>query len=196
MSNVPPPPAAPSGDNDPADTVPPAPAVPPASAPTPPPAQPYAAPAATPTEPPRAPQQPQYTPPAQPYSAPPVGGAVPGTLPGATQPNQPYGQPGYGQPPYGAPAAAKPQTLSIVSMVTGIAGLLFTWVPILGFLASVAAVVTGHMAQSREPQAKPFWLTGLITGYVGIAMGLLFTVLTIFLFSAPFWFVNDSGTTF
>lgn len=169
MSTVPP---VPPSENDP-DKVPPAP------------------PAAAPTEPPAAP----YTPPAEPYAAPSETGAVPGTLPGATPgtpPNQPYsqqgyGQPAYGQPAYGAPTAAKPQTLSIVSMIAGIAGIIFTWVPILGFLASVAAVITGHMAQGREPQAKPFWLTGIITGYVGIAMGLLFTflflVLPILIFS-------------
>jgi hypothetical protein len=191
MSTVPP---VPPSENDP-DRVPP---VPPAdtpeqpSAPYTPPAEPYAAPPAEPS----------------------TGGAIPGTLPGSTspaqptqpygqpnqpyapqpnqpygQPNQPYGQPaynqpGYGQPAYGAPAASRPQTLSIVSMVAGIAGIIFTWVPILGFLASVAAVITGHMGQSREPQAKPFWLTGIITGYIGIAMGLLFTFLLLVL---PIW---------
>ncbi|WP_157157142.1 MULTISPECIES: DUF4190 domain-containing protein [unclassified Diaminobutyricimonas] len=184
MSTVPP---VPPSENDP-DRVPPVP------------------PADTPAEQPSAP----YTPPADPYAVPPAapstGGAVPGTLPGSTppaqptqpygqpnqpygqqpnqpygQPNQPYGQPAYGQPAYGAPGATRPQTLSVVSMITGIAGIIFTWVPILGFLSSVAAVITGHMAQNREPHAKPFWLTGIITGYIGIAFGLLFTFLILVL---------------
>ncbi|WP_166877210.1 DUF4190 domain-containing protein [Salinibacterium sp. ZJ450] len=193
MSNVPPPPAAPTGDNDPADNLPPESPVPPADVPS----QPYAPHGATPAEP-SAPPAPPYAPPAQPYSPPPTGGAIPGTLPGSTQPTQPYdqpysqpgstqqpyGQPGYAQSAYGAPTASKPQTLSLVSMIAGIAGIIFSWVPILGFLASVAAVITGHMAQGREPQAKPFWLTGLITGYVGILMGLLFTFLLLIL---PIW---------
>jgi hypothetical protein len=55
-------------------------------------------------------------------------------------------------------------------MVLGIAGLF------LGFLVSIAAVITGHMAQKRQPYAKPFWLTGIITGYIGIALGLIVTI--------------------
>jgi hypothetical protein len=64
-----------------------------------------------------------------------------------------------------ATAAGPAQGLSIASMVTGIVSVLlsFVW---LGFLPAVAAVVLGHIAQKRQPYAKPFWLTGLITGYV------------------------------
>lgn len=34
-------------------------------------------------------------------------------------------------------------------------------------------MVFGHIAQRRERAAKPFWLTGIITGYAGIAISLL-----------------------
>ena len=56
-------------------------------------------------------------------------------------------------------------------MALGIAGLVIG-VFFIGLL-SVAAVITGHIAQRRERSAKPFWLTGLITGYVGIGLGVI-----------------------
>lgn len=100
--------------------------------------------------------------------------------PAAAQPN-PYAQPAqqnpYAQPVAGEPQpyAATPQTagpaqgLSITSMILGIAGILFG-----GFIpVSVAVVITGHMASKSQAYAKPFWLTGIITGYIGIGIGLL-----------------------
>lgn len=68
----------------------------------------------------------------------------------------PYGQPGY----YGVPV--EPKTLSIASMVCGIASV------IMGFLLlpQVAAIVTGHMALKREPSGKGMSITGLVLGYL------------------------------
>ena len=43
-----------------------------------------------------------------------------------------------------------------------------------GFLVSAAAVVLGHIAAKRQRHAKVLWLTGLITGYVGIAASLVY----------------------
>ena len=43
----------------------------------------------------------------------------------------------------------------------------------IGFLPGVAAVIMGHMAQKKQPHARPFWLTGLITGYISVAIGLV-----------------------
>lgn len=93
---------------------------------------------------------------------------VPPPPPAQTPPPPPaYAAPGY------APAPAGPaQGLSITSMILGIAGVflsLFGW----GLLPAIAGVVTGHIAQKRQPYAKPFWLTGLITGYVGIGISLI-----------------------
>ncbi len=52
-------------------------------------------------------------------------------------------------------------------MVLGIIGVLA-----FGFFAisSIAAIITGHMAQRSQPHAKGFWLTGLITGYAGLGI--------------------------
>jgi len=71
------------------------------------------------------------------------------------QPPSPYSQPGY----YGVP---EPKTLSIASMVCGIASV------IMGFLLlpQIAAIVTGHMALKREPSGKGMSITGLVLGYL------------------------------
>lgn len=89
--------------------------------------------------------------------------------------------------PYGQPypaQASSPNGLAIASMVCGIAGI-FLSVAFFGLFPAIAAVITGHMAQRRQPAAKPFWLTGLITGYVGIGIA----ILTLALFIVPFIFL-------
>jgi hypothetical protein len=70
--------------------------------------------------------------------------------------------------PYsGTPGPAQPKTLSIISMIAGIVGVLS-----FGYfgIASIAAVILGFMGKKREPAAKGFWLTGIITGFVGIGI--------------------------
>ena len=53
--------------------------------------------------------------------------------------------------------------LGIVSVV------LFGW----GLLPAIAAIILGHLAQKKQTYARPFWLTGLITGYLGAAIGVI-----------------------
>lgn len=99
--------------------------------------------------------------------------------PAAAQPNpyaqaapaapNPYAQGAPAQPYNSGPYVAPPaQGLSITSMILGIAGVFFAFFPL-----AVAAVITGHMASKKQPYAKPFWLTGIITGYVGLGISLL-----------------------
>lgn len=76
-------------------------------------------------------------------------------------------------PPPAAPApapAGPPKTLSIISMIAGILGIVtFGWAGIF----SIAAVILGFMGKSKEPAAKGFWLTGIITGFVGILFAII-----------------------
>lgn len=105
---------------------------------------------------------------------------------------QPYGQQtaAYGQQPaYNYGAAPEPKTLSIVSMVLGIAGL-----TVLPFLASIAAVITGHMARKREPAGNGFSLAGIITGYAGIALGILGIIVLIAYFAFIATIIGTSST--
>ena len=99
---------------------------------------------------------------------------------GQQQPGAPvqYGQPGspfnaYGQPAYyGVPPESK--GLSIASLCCGIAAFVG-----LGFflLPQLAAVVLGHLALKREPSGKGMAIAGLVLGYLGLALALLFIVI-------------------
>ncbi|WHP59728.1 DUF4190 domain-containing protein [Arthrobacter sp. KFRI-F3372] len=86
------------------------------------------------------------------------------------QPPSPYNQ----QPaPYGQPAGpyapqgyygmqAEPKTLSIASMVCGIASVIMGWL----LLPQIAAIITGHMALKREPAGRGMSIAGLVLGYL------------------------------
>ena len=119
---------------------------------------------------------------ATPYGAPTSGATVPPA----------YGSPtAYGQPAYVPQPAGPAQGLSITSMVLGLVGLLFSffgW----GFLIALAAVITGHLAQRRQPWAKPMWLTGIITGYVGIGFSVLWLIILIAVFLIPIFIAGSA----
>ncbi len=106
---------------------------------------------------------------------PPSGGATP--PPAAPQPS-PYSAPA------GGAAQGPKQILSLISMIGGIVGLVLSLFGGWGILFSIAAVVLGHMGQKRENHAKGFWITGLITGYLGIAIGLVIGLFMLFVFIA------------
>ena len=86
-------------------------------------------------------------------------------------------------PSYSTGEPLPPKGLSITSMILGIAGVVLAIFSV-GFLPALAGVITGHMASKRQPYAKPFWLTGIITGYVGIVIGLLTGLFWLVLFLA------------
>jgi len=167
-------PAYPSGAPAPQAPVPPAPAYP-GSAPQQPAAPVY----------PGAGQQP---------AAPSYPGAAP-TAPGYPAPSssQPYGQP-YGQP-YAAPL--KSNGLTIASMICGIASVLLCWVYLILPLAlGIPAVIMGHISLKKiknDPAlgGKPMAITGLITGYVGIGLGLIIGVFLIIFIVSVFSVSNS-----
>lgn len=127
-----------------------------------------------------------------PYAQPqqPAGAYAPGDY--GQQPPSPYGQPPspyqqqafnqqpYGQPqsPYGQPAyyamQAEPKGLSIASMCCGIA-------VFVGFgffiLPQIAAVILGHLALKREPAGKGMAIAGLVMGYLGVALTVIFGII-------------------
>jgi hypothetical protein len=119
-------------------------------------------------------------------STPPAASAAPPAT-DAARPN-PYAAPAaptYSTAPgaYAPAPAGPPQGLSLASMITGIVGVLLSFFGA-GFLVSLAAVITGHMAQRRQPHAKPLWLTGIITGYVGLGINLIWGIFILILLVA------------
>ncbi|WP_426183334.1 DUF4190 domain-containing protein [Microbacterium sp. TWP3-1-2b2] len=146
----------------------------------------YPAPAAQQPRPPAPPavgghqqaQLAQSYPPQQPYAA----------------PQQPYASP---QQPYasGQPYAAPLPTsgLAVASLVTGIAGIVLSFA-VFPLLASLAAIVTGHMALKQTRQGsgiggRGMAIAGLILGYVGVAILALIVIVSIF----SFLFIGSVG---
>lgn len=86
----------------------------------------------------------------------------PAGSPYGNQYGSPYSQPSpYGQQAYyGMPV--EPKTLSIASMVCGIASVIMGWL----MLPQIAAIITGHMALRREPAGRGMSITGLVLGYL------------------------------
>lgn len=143
------------------------------STPPPPGGTPYTPPAVTPAQPIQAYQ-----------GAAPVYGAPAGAGYGQPQspihpaygaPHQPYG---YAQNPYPLSPAPRPTSgLAITSLVCGIVSLLFSWL-FLPALASIAAVITGHMALKKTKNdptvgGRGVAFAGLILGYVVLGIGVL-----------------------
>lgn len=108
-------------------------------------------------------------------------------FPPAPEPT-PYSAAPGGQP--GAAPAKKAPVLSIVSLITGILGVLGSAIGFLslfglvGVILPIAAIITGFLGKSKEAHAKGMWLTGLITGFVGLALTLLFVLLSTLFFAS------------
>ena len=95
-----------------------------------------------------------------------------------TDPTEPDPAP-YSKPiPPAAGTSAPTPSLSIISMILGILGLIIGFVGG-GLLFSVGGVVLGHLGQRKEPEARGFWLTGLITGYIGILINVIVIIIWI-----------------
>lgn len=163
-------------------TVPPQEPAPQTSPPLPPTTPPPTEPPTQPPGAPGVPDAPSVSGPGVPPAPPAPGQYAAGQPVGQyAQPQQGYvAQPVYGQPyaPAGYPqyAAPPPQGLSIASMICGIVAVVGSFIYGIGLLPAIAAVVTGHLARKRQPYARGMWLTGLITGYVGIGIALLWII--------------------
>jgi hypothetical protein len=91
--------------------------------------------------------------------------------------------------------------LSLISLIAGIVGVVgafvVVWIPFVGgimqLLIPAAAVVLGFLGMKKEPTAKGMWLTGMILGFVGIAIGLLSIILWSVAFAS---FPTYDGTNF
>ncbi|WP_157981626.1 hypothetical protein [Protaetiibacter intestinalis] len=133
--------------------------------------------------------------PAAPVAEPvaPVAPAAP-AAPAAAPAANPYAAPA-AAPTYAAPGTPVKQTLSIVSFVLGIAGVVFSFIYGLGLIPGIIAVVLGFRAKKSEP-AAPKWmsLTGIITGFVAIGISLIAGLITIVAIVSYFALINQYGS--
>lgn len=88
--------------------------------------------------------------------------------------------------PYVGGAVTKSPVLSILSLIAGIVGLLGSWIVIIPIVGSIldlfipaAAVVLGFLGRRKEPRARGMWLTGIILGFVALAIAIIALVLWI-----------------
>ena len=130
----------------------------------------------------------------QPYGQQPYGGQAYGGQPYGQQPYgaEPY-PPTHGQQYYGT--ASRPNnTMAIVSLIAGIAGL--TVVP---FIASVVAVITGHMARRQIAETGDegggLATAGLVMGWIGVVLGVLLIVAAVLFFGVMAASVSTVGTS-
>lgn len=118
----------------------------------------------------------------EPAAAAPAGAAPAGAAPAANPYAAPAapGAPAGAYAPAGGYATAAPvkQTLSLIAFIAGLVGLLLSLAGGFGFLPALAAVILGFMGKKKEPQApKWMWLTGIITGFVGMGISLIWGIL-------------------
>ena len=70
------------------------------------------------------------------------------------------------------------KTVSVVAAVLGSLGVLGSWMGWPGIVWGVPAIVVGHIAQRKEKATgRPWWITGLVTGYLSLAIGILVVIL-------------------
>lgn len=77
--------------------------------------------------------------------------------------------------PYTAAPTSQQQTLGILALVFGIVGVLLSFVG-WGLVFALAAVILGHLALKREPAARGMAITGLVTGYAGLAISVVWGI--------------------
>ena len=123
-------------------------------------------------------EPPGPTGPPPPPVAPPPQWAPPQWAPPQSGPPQ-WGVPQWGAPQWGAAPVAPTSSLAIVSLVAGCAQ------PFIPVLATIAAIVTGHVARAQirrtGERGGGLALAGLILGYLGLAFGVLvITGVTVF----------------
>jgi hypothetical protein len=96
-----------------------------------------------------------------------------------------YGYPAAPTPPQYAPVPPRRSSvLSILSLVFGIVSIVGAFVYFIPFVGAflgiwfpAASVVLGFIARKRESHAKGMWITGIILGFVALALAILSVVI-------------------
>jgi hypothetical protein len=117
----------------------------------------------------------------------PPGGQPPPQQPYAQPPQGPYPQQGYPPPQYPPPQypPSPPNNgLAVAALILGVAG-----VTILFGLGSIGALICGYMGKSQIDESngaqggRGMAVAGIVLGYLGIAIGILFVLLFALIFS-------------
>jgi hypothetical protein len=92
--------------------------------------------------------------------------------------------------------SARPDTASPDTWPVGVVGFFVVFIPFVGgimqLIIPAAAVVLGFLGRRKEPAARAMWLTGIILGFVGIAIALISIILWSIAFaSIPMYYGTD-----
>ena len=92
-----------------------------------------------------------------------------------------------------APAGPKTNTLAIVSLFTGVAGMLFP------FLLPLGAVIMGHIAHSQTKKynqpGRGIAIAGFVLGYVGLVWGFIYLVVALVFGLGQWLFFQQIGNS-
>ncbi|WP_129787584.1 DUF4190 domain-containing protein [Promicromonospora panici] len=104
-------------------------------------------------------------------------------------PHQPQPQPPQYGAPYGYAAPPEKNALGVWSLVLGILSVVMLFSCLVGFLAAIPAVITGHLSRKAHKEGLAdnpgLALGGIITGWVTIGLTLLAAAGIAVLFSIP-----------
>lgn len=112
-------------------------------------------------------------------------GAGPGWAAPPPPPEQPSGVPPYVQPgmQHGYPGGPQPSNgLAIAGLVLGIVGVVLCWIPFLGVLLGVLAIVFGALGKKKAnqgAQGSGQAVAGLVLGIIATALAVLITILVV-----------------
>ncbi|MBU2386283.1 MAG: hypothetical protein KJ659_12465 [Actinobacteria bacterium] len=67
-------------------------------------------------------------------------------------------------------------------------GLLLSFVGF-GLLPALAGVILGHLGLKREPHARGMAIAGLVTGYIGLGISILWGIFWVGIFLLPLLFI-------
>ena len=92
----------------------------------------------------------------------------------------PYGQQPYGQQQYGYPYQAQPSAhgASVAALIFGIVCVVFCWVPVVGQVSAIVALITGIIG-AQHPNGRGMAVAGLIMGAIMLVLEVLFIVLLV-----------------
>lgn len=123
---------------------------------------------------------------------------VPGYQQGPYQP-----QPAQYGAPYGYAAPPEKNALGVWSLVLGILSVVMLFSCLVGFLAAIPAVITGHLSRKAHKEGLAdnpgLALGGIITGWVTIGLTILAVAGIAILFSIPEFregFFSESGSSY
>ena len=107
-------------------------------------------------------------------------------------PVRPHGAPYGAAPGYGGYSGARTNSLAIISFIASLVGMF-----VIPFLASVAAVITGHMSLGQIKRTgeggRGLALAGTIIGWVGVAFSVLGLLLLLSLWPLFVTSLSTSG---